>query len=70
MCVALSVGFLKFSIIIASVFSQNNFISPFLEKHISSSMDEIYFAALYPDTVALNSNSVELVDAVAYKLLL
>ena len=70
MCLALSAGLLEFSIIIAAVLSQNNFVGTVLENPSSSSMENIYFAALDTETAAINSDSVEIVDTVACGLLL
>ena len=70
MCLALSVGFLEFAIIIAAVLSQNNFVGPFLENSSSSRMEDIYFSYLALETVAINLASVELVPNVACRLFL
>ena len=70
MCLSLFVPFLNFVIIISAVLSQNNFSGTFLENHISSRMEEIYFSALDPDTAAMNSASFGIVATVGCILLL
>ena len=70
MSLALSVGLLEFSIIIAEVLSQNNFVGPSIDNTISSRMEEIYFEAWALENVAINPASVELLDTVACSLLL
>ena len=70
MCLYLYVGFLEFYPIIYAVLSHNIFVCAFLENTSYSRTEEIYFAALAPDTAAINSASVELVATAAYSLLL
>ena len=70
MCRALSIVFFEFYIIIAALLSHNNFVGTCLENQIYSSMEDINYEALSPETVAINSASVELVDNVDCILLL
>ena len=69
MCLDLSIVLLELAIIIALVLSQNNFLGTCIYNSIFSRMKEIYFAALSPYNVAINSALVELVATVSFILL-
>ena len=66
---AFTVILLDSVIIIYAVLSQNNVLGHCLEHPSSSRMEERYFAYLAPETVAINSASVEIVVNLTCRLL-